>query len=117
MNSIGRSLHITGEITSGEDITIDGHVSGWVSVRDATLHVGAEGRVNGDLRAPRIVIDGRVKGGVYATERIEVRSSAVVEGNLSAIRIAMADGAQFNGGIDMAQRTIAAKVAQFKAAR
>ena len=117
MNTIGRSLRIIGEISSEEDISIEGQVIGWISVRNATLHVGRHASVDGDLRAPRIVIEGTVRGGIAATERIEVRSSAVVEGNLSAGRIALADGAQFNGGIDMAHRTIAARVAQFKAAR
>lgn len=116
MNTIGRSVLVTGELTSDEDIAIDGMVRGRISVRDATVRVGREGEVEGDVRAPRILIAGRVRGGVFASERIELSPSAVVEGNLSAERVVLADGAQFNGGIDMARRTIAAKVAQFKAA-
>ncbi len=116
MNIIGRSLLITGEITSDEDLTIDGGVHGRVTVRSATLDIGPHGDVEGDIRAQRVVIAGRVRGGVSAAERIDVRPTADVRGNLSANQIALADGAQFNGGIDMARRTIAAKVAQFKAA-
>ena len=116
MNSIGPTLHISGDITSDEDLTVDGRVQGRITVRDATLTVGVRGDVEGHLRGARVVIAGRVHAGVAATERIELRASADVRGNLSANAIVVADGARFTGGIDMAQRTIAARVARFKAA-
>jgi cytoskeletal protein CcmA (bactofilin family) len=116
MTIIGRTVLITGEITSSEDLTIDGSVRGRVTVRDATLIVGPHAHLEGDVRGPRVVIAGRVRGGVFASERIEVQASAVVHGNLSANQVVLADGAQFGGGIDMARRTIAARVAQFRAA-
>ena len=116
MNTIGRSLLISGDITSDEDLTIDGTVRGRVTVRNAALVIGLRADLEGDVRAPRVIIAGRVRGGVFASERIEVLASAAVHGNLSANRIVLADGARFDGGIDMARRTIAAKVAQFKAA-
>ena len=116
MNTIGRSLHVSGEITSDEDLAIEGSLDGRVTVRNATLSIGPDAHVEGDVRGHRVVIAGRVRGGVYAGERIDVRASANVRGNLSANQVVLADGAQFNGGIDMAQRTISARVAQFKAA-
>ena len=116
MTIIGPTVSIVGEIISEEDITIDGHVDGMVTARDATVAIGERGRIDGTVRAARVVVEGFVEGGVSATERIELRVTATVTGNLSAIRIGMAEGAHFTGGIDMAQRTIAARVAQFKAA-
>jgi cytoskeletal protein CcmA (bactofilin family) len=116
MNTIGPTLHIAGEVTSDEDLSIDGTIRGRVTVRNGTLTIGLRADIEGDIRAPRIIVAGRVRGGVSASERIQVLASAIVNGNLSANRIALADGARFDGGIDMAQRTIAAKVAQFKAA-
>jgi cytoskeletal protein CcmA (bactofilin family) len=116
MNTIGRTLLVTGEITSDEDLTIDGTVDGRVTVRQATLTIGPDASIEGDVRGERVIIAGRVRGGVYAAVQIEVRASADVRGNLSSNQVVLVDGAQFNGGIDMAQRTIAARVAQFKSA-
>ena len=117
MTSIGRSLVITGDLTSDEDVTLSGRMHGPVSVRNGALTVGGSARVEGDVRAARVVVQGAVQGSIAATERIELQSSAVVSGSLSANHIVIADGATFNGRIDMDQRTIAAKVAQYKAGR
>ena len=69
------------------------------------------------MRAARVVVRGQVEGAIIASERIELASSANVEGSLSANRVVIAEGARFNGRIDMDQRTIAVKVAQYKAAQ
>jgi cytoskeletal protein CcmA (bactofilin family) len=115
MSTIGRSIVITGDITSEEDLRIDGQVSGHVQLREAALTVGEHGRVDADLRGRRVAIQGTVRGAVSATERIELTASARVNGSLSANHVVLADGAQFNGQIDMDQRTIAARVASYKA--
>jgi len=115
MTTIGRSLVITGEVTSQEDVLIEGRVNGQVLLRDATVTVGEESHLEADVRAARVVIRGSVHGSISASERIELGATAKVEGSLSANRVVITDGAQFNGGIDMDRRTIASKVAQFKA--
>jgi cytoskeletal protein CcmA (bactofilin family) len=115
MASIGRSLIITGTVTSDEDLAIEGRVRGPVTVRQATLTIGQDARVVGDVRGTRIVISGRVEGGVVASERIELSPSAVVTGTLSANHVVIRDGARFQGSVDMARRTLAARVAQFRA--
>ena len=56
-----------------------------------------------------------MQGSISAGQRIELTPSAVVTGDLSATQVVIADGAQFNGRVDMGRRTIAAKVAQYKA--
>ena len=117
MTTIGPTLVITGELSSDEDVTIGGRVDGPISIRNGTLTVTDSGRLVGDLRASRVVILGAVDGSIVASERIELRASAVVTGSLSANHIVIVDGAAFEGRIDMGQRTIAAKVAQYKAAQ
>lgn len=117
MTSIGESLVITGELTSEEDVAIGGRVKGPISIRNGALLVRDTARVDGDLRAGRIVIQGAVDGAIVASERIELQASARVSGSLSANHVVVADGATFNGRIDMDRRTIAAKVAQYKAAQ
>ena len=114
MTIIGASLVITGELTSEEDLAIDGRVEGPVAVRGGTLTIGKLARVESDVRAARVVIHGVVNGAVSATERIELHASAMVAGSLSANQVVVEEGASFNGPIDMGQRTIAAKVAQYR---
>ena len=115
MATIGTSIIITGEVTSDEDLVVDGRIHGEVNVPTATLTIGPQGYIEKDVRGARIRIHGAVKGMVIATERIELASSAAVIGSLSANQVVMADGAQFKGRIDMDRRSIAARVAQFKA--
>ena len=115
MITIGRHIVIDGEVSSDEDLTIEGQVRGYVTVRDATLTIDAPGRVEADIRAARVVIRGVVQGAIAATERIELGAASVVEGSLSAGVIVMLDGARFNGTIDMNRRTIAARVADYRA--
>jgi cytoskeletal protein CcmA (bactofilin family) len=114
MTTIGTSLVITGEVTSEEDLTINGRVHGPVSMRQGTLTVGDGARLQSDVRGVRVVVHGAVDGSISATERIELQPSAAVSGSLSANQVVIADGATFNGRIDMDKRTIAAKVAQYK---
>lgn len=115
MTTIGESLVITGELSSDEELTINGRINGPVAVRAGTLTIGERARLDSDIRGTRVAVHGTVKGAISATERIELHATAVVTGSLSANQVVITDTATFNGRIDMDQRTIAAKVAQFKA--
>ena len=115
MTHIGRSVVIDGEFTSDEDLTIEGTLKGDVQIRDATLTIGEPARVEADIHGSRVVVHGTVRGSITASVRIELGATARVDGNLSADQVVIADGARFNGRIDMAQRTVALKMAQYKA--
>ncbi len=115
MTRIGQSLIITGELESDEDLVIDGLVRGHIHMRRGSLTIGETGRVEADIRGTRVLVLGNVKGGVTASERIEIQRGAIVRGSVSANVIVLADGARFDGGIDMHQRTIAAGLARHKA--
>ena len=117
MTTLGESLVITGEVTSDEDLVIAGRVNGSVIVRGGTLTIAEQARLRSDLRGHSVLVRGQVHGAVSASERIELDASADVTGSLSANRVVLADGARFQGAIDMGQRTIAAKVARYKAAQ
>jgi len=116
MTQIGPAVLFEGDLTSDEDITIAGRLSGSVHVRNAALIVAQSGQLESTIRAARVTVHGTVQGTITASERIELTASAHVTGDLSATLVVIADGAQFNGRVDMARRTIAAKVAQYKAA-
>jgi len=115
MTRIGASIVITGEIISDEDVTYEGRLDGQLLVRDGALTIGERAQIQADLRGTRVLVRGLVNGAISASERIELTDTAMVEGSLGANRVVLADGAQFNGRIDMDQRTIAARVAQYRA--
>lgn len=115
MTSIGPSIGIVGEITSDEDVVIEGRLHGHLLLRNAALTVGPNAQIAADVRAARITIHGTVRGNLSASERIELTASASLIGDLSANQVVVADGAYFAGRIDMDRRTIAVKVAGYKA--
>ena len=114
MTTIGPALSINGEISSDEDLVIEGRVGGQIMMRNATLTIGKEAHVEADVRGARVQVLGAIQGNIAATERIELAPTAAVLGDLSADRVVVFEGATFNGRIDMDKRTIAAKVAQYK---
>jgi len=115
MTRIGHSLVITGELECAEDLLVDGRINGHLIVRDAQLTITPTGTVDAQVLGTRVLVEGQVKGAITASDRIELASKSRVEGSLSANTVVMWEGARFDGGIDMRQRTIAAKVAQYRA--
>ena len=98
---IGRSIQINGDVKGGEDLLIEGDVSGTVELKNNALTVGKEGKVKADIYARSITVDGTTEGDLFASERISIRSSANVRGNLLAPRVSLEDGARFKGSIEM----------------
>ncbi len=117
MTTIGPHVVISGEVFCDGDLTIEGSVEGRVTVREGTLTIEASAYVEADVKAIRVYVHGTVRGAITATERIDLRPSSSVEGSLSADQIAIEEGAHVSGSIDMGRRTIAAKVAEYRAGR
>jgi cytoskeletal protein CcmA (bactofilin family) len=115
MTHIGPGIVINGELSSDESLRVDGHVTGHILLRDAELTIGQSTRITADVRSSRVLVLGTVTGNIAASERIELGANADVTGNLSANKVVIIEGARFNGSIDMDKRTIAAKVAAYKA--
>ena len=115
MTNIGKSVVFDGELSSDEDLRFDGTLKGHIHIREATLTIGETATVEADIRAKHVVVQGSVDGSISAGERIELTPTAKVNGSLTAERVVIADGARFNGGVDMGRRTIASKMAQYKA--
>ena len=119
---IGPSLRIKGEIVGNEDLVVHGHVEGRVELGDGLLLVTKDGRVDADVTARVITVEGRASGDLRASEQIIVRRSARVQGNIAAPRIALDFGCAFSGAVDTEAQDAPAegardeKVADFKAA-
>jgi cytoskeletal protein CcmA (bactofilin family) len=115
MTHIGRLFVVTGELSSDEDMHFDGTLQGHLHLDDATLTLGETAMVDADIRAKQVIVRGTVRGSIAAGDRIELTATARVNGTLTAERVVIAEGASFNGGVDMGRRTIARRVAQYKA--
>jgi len=106
---IGPSIHIKGEVSAREPLSIAGHIDGTVNVDGHALTVDAGGQVKAAVTAETIVVAGAVHGCLMADARIVVRETATVDGDISAPAISVADGATVHGKIETAGRkTLAA---------
>jgi cytoskeletal protein CcmA (bactofilin family) len=106
--NIGKSISIKGDLTGNEDIVIEGTVEGKIDLPNNQLTVGANGTVRAEITAKGIVVIGRVSGNVHGTERVEVQATGVVEGDVVAPKLGIAEGATVNGSIKMSKKTGAA---------
>jgi cytoskeletal protein CcmA (bactofilin family) len=104
MTTIGASLVITGEVTSREDMTIHGRIKGQISMDDGALLIAPTANVEADVHVKRMTIHGNLAGDVAAAERVELTPTAKVTGTLIAPAIVLADGATFNGTIEVERR-------------
>ena len=115
MTHIGKLVVFKGELSSPEDLRFDGTLSGHLDVDEGTLELGETATVDADIQAKQVIVHGTVRGSIAARDRIELTATAKVTGTLTAERVVIADGASFNGGVYMGRRTIARRVAQYKA--
>src|SRR5436853_2870614 len=102
--SIGKCIVINGELSGSEDLTIEGRVDGKIELRDHVLTVGSNGRIKAQVSAKAIVVLGQVTGNLNATEKVDIKESGSVEGDIVAPRVAIADGSHFRGSIDMQKK-------------
>lgn len=99
--TIGKSLVIKGEVTGSESLYIDGRVEGSINLAGNRVTVGRNGVVAANISAREIVVLGKVRGNLAATDRVDIRNEGSLTGDVIAQRISIEDGAYFKGGIDI----------------
>jgi len=99
--TIGKSLIIKGEVTGSESLYIDGKVEGSINLPGNRVTIGRNGQVTANISAREIVVLGKVRGNVNASDRVDIRSEGSLSGDVIAQRISIEDGAFFKGGIDI----------------
>lgn len=98
---IGKSVIVKGELSGSEDLYLDGEVEGSIELKGHSLIIGPNGRVRANVHAQDVVIHGKVDGNVRGNERVELKKSAVLNGDIFTQRIVIEDGAFFKGAIDI----------------
>jgi len=92
---------IKGEVTGSESLYIDGKVEGSINLSGNRVTIGRNGVVAANISAREIVVLGKVRGNLIASDRVDIRSDGSLTGDVVAARISIEDGAFFKGGIDI----------------
>src|SRR5262245_38070118 len=99
--TIGKSLIIKGEVTGSESLYIDGRVEGAINLPGNRVTVGRNGQVQANINAKEVVVLGKVKDNITASDRVDIRNEGSLGGDVMCQRISIEDGAWFKGSIDI----------------
>ncbi|MEM6705807.1 MAG: polymer-forming cytoskeletal protein [Acidobacteriota bacterium] len=114
--TLGPSISINGKLTGDEDLLIEGHVEGEISLKQNSVTIGRSGVVKADVYAKTVCIEGEIHGNLFGDDQVVIRQSGKVFGNLTAPRVTLEDGAKFRGAIDMEPKAKKAAAPQPKKA-
>ncbi len=98
---LGKSVVIKGELSASEDLTLDGQMEGSVTLPDHTLTIGPAANIKASISAKTVVIVGAVTGNVTAGEKVEIRATGSVTGDLTSPRLVVAEGGHLRGTVEM----------------
>jgi cytoskeletal protein CcmA (bactofilin family) len=107
---IGPSIHIEGTLRGEEDLVIEGRVSGTVKLQGHCLTVGTHGQISANIYAHTVVVDGTVEGDLFGAERVVIKKSANITGNITSPRVSLEEGARFKGSIEMDAQAVEASM-------
>lgn len=99
----GHTLHIKGDITSGEDLTITGRVEGRIEAPGHVVRVAEGSNVTGNVEAATVAVDGVVQGEIVAADCVRISANGTVEGDLKTTRLVVADGGFVKGRVEMTE--------------
>ena len=108
--NIGKSVIIKGELNGSEDLVIEGTVDGKVELREHVLTIGTHGKIKAEVFAKIVIVLGEVAGNITASEKVDIRDSGSVDGDIVSPRVAIAEGAHLRGSVDMQKKPAAAVV-------
>jgi cytoskeletal protein CcmA (bactofilin family) len=97
---IGKSVVFKGELSSAEDLTFDGHLEGTIDVGDHSLTIGPDADIEANITGKVVIVHGHVKGKIAASEKIHLQETASVDGELTAPKFVMGDGARVVGRME-----------------
>jgi cytoskeletal protein CcmA (bactofilin family) len=98
---IGRSVVVKGELSGSEDLFIDGQVEGTIELRGNSLTIGPHGQVKANVNAKDVVVQGKLEGNIQASQRAELKKTAVAVGDIITQRVAIEEGAYFKGKVEI----------------
>lgn len=98
---IGQTVTLRGEMSGSGDLFLDGTFEGTIQLMESRLTIGPNARVSADVRVKDLVVFGTLLGNVEATGRIELRQTAVMQGDLVASRLSVEESASMRGKVEL----------------
>jgi cytoskeletal protein CcmA (bactofilin family) len=98
---IGKSVIIRGDLSGNEDLYMDGDIEGTITLSESQLTVGPNARVRADIHVRDIVVFGHLTGNVTASGRVDLRQSAIVSGDIVAVRLSIEESALLKGRVEL----------------
>ena len=105
INLIGVGTSITGDIQSDGDIRIDGSLTGNI-IAKGKIVVGTTGKINGEITCKNFDLSGKIEGKVNAEKLLSLKSSANIQGDINAGKLAVEPGAVFTGTCKMKDKSL-----------
>lgn len=113
---IGKSVIIRGDLSGSEDLYLDGDIEGTITLPENRLTIGPNARAKADIHARDVVVLGRLTGNVVATGRVDLRESALVNGDIVASRLAIEESVTLKGRVELKGGAESASAAASRAA-
>lgn len=98
---IGKSVTIRGELSGTEDLFLDGIFTGSINLSESCLTIGPNAHVTADLHVRDLIVFGTLDGNVHAAGRIELRQTAVLNGDIVANRLSIEESASVHGRVEL----------------
>lgn len=98
---IGKSVIIRGDLSGNEDLYMDGDIEGTIALPENRLTIGPNARAKADIHARDVVVLGRLTGNVTASGRVDLRESAIVNGDIVAGRLAIEESVVLKGRVEL----------------
>ena len=109
---IGRSVSIRGELSGSEDLFLDGRFEGTIHLAESRLTIGPNAHITADLHVRDLIVFGLVDGNVQASGRIELRQTAVLNGDIVASRLSIEESASIRGRVELTGQSAVSTQAQ-----
>ena len=106
--AIGASICIKGDVTGNEDLIIQGHVEGTINLKGHNVTINKSAKVKANIEANQIIVEGELSGDMNGDEKVIIRETGNVYGNIISPRVTLEDGALFKGSIEMEPRQVQA---------
>ena len=114
---IGAGITIEGEISSDEDVVVHGTVRGHLAAPSHCVRLEPDARVDAEVLARDITLLGHAKGRFTATEIVDIRLGANIQGQIAAPRLVLDEGAIVNARAETRSVDAAVRVAQYRKQR
>ena len=102
--AVGASIRIKGDVTGDEDLVIQGHVEGSINLKGHSVTISKSAKVKANIEANQIIVEGELSGDMNGDEKVVIRETGNVHGNIISPRVNLEDGAMFKGSIEMEPR-------------